>query len=667
MKKLAMLFAILLSGNTYSNPIDTLKVVSKISDVTVFFSGAQITRHVDLKIAKGKKMILVGNLPLEINPQSIQVNKISGCKTISVKHQLEYGGNSKKGKEELDLENQIKLKQQNIKELKNQINVYEIEEKILLDNSKLGKANEGTSITEIKAGADFYRQRLNEIRKGRLNLLSELEIVNDDISQIYARINRLLSERSKIISQILIAVDAEKEISTKLILSYYVPSAGWTPLYDFRVEDITGPLSIVYNANVYQSSGEDWKNVRVKLSTTNPSLSGDVPELSTWYLGRKMQSSISAPIYGAATLKGVVLDKTTKEPIPFANIVIEMGNTMITGTTSDFDGRYTIKPITPGRYDIKVSFVGYKPTMITGVTVKANQITFSDIEMEQLVLNIEGIVVTDYKVPLINKDHTSVGATVTSEEISKMSSRSSEVIATNVGGVYSDGNKFKKSYDISGSIATTDYLSNTLKSTITNLEYEIDLPYTIPSDGQDYPIKIKEVGLPVDYVYHAIPKLDKDAFLIADIREWESLNLLSGKSSIYYQGTFTGESVIDADQASDTISISLGRDHNILVNREGNKNIFDKKILGNNVKEEIGWDITVKNNRNTKARIIVEDQFPVSERKSITVEHLSAPNAKVDDKTGKITWEIELNPNEKKVLTYSYTVKYPRYESLMLE
>ena len=155
-----------------------------------------------------------------------------------------------------------------------------------------------------------------------------------------------------------------------------------------------------------------------------------------------------------------------------------------------------------------------------------------------------------------------------------------------------------------------------MKATVTNLEYIIDLPYSIPSDGEDYSIKIKDVSLPVSYVYYTIPKLDNDVFLTAEIRDRTQLNLLSGKSGIYYQGTFTGESAIDADQASDTLSVSLGRDNNILVNREGNKALFDKRVLGNYIREVIGWNITVKNNKNTKVKITVEDQFPISERKS---------------------------------------------------
>jgi len=139
----------------------------------------------------------------------------------------------------------------------------------------------------------------------------------------------------------------------------------------------------------------------------------------------------------SGTLKGKVLDKEKKEPIPFANIVIELGGTMSGGATSDFEGNYIIKPIPPGRYDVKATYVGYKTSVTRGIVIAADQIRFYDIELESTTQVLEEIVVTDYKVPLIDKDQTTSGGTVTSEEIQKMPNRDVNSVATTVGGVFS--------------------------------------------------------------------------------------------------------------------------------------------------------------------------------------------------------------------------------------
>ena len=98
-----------------------------------------------------------------------------------------------------------------------------------------------------------------------------------------------------------------------------------------------------------------------------------------------------------------------------------------------------------------------------------------------------------------------------------------------------------------------------------------------------------------------------------------------------------------------------------MVKREGKKT-SEKKFIGNNIKEIVGWDYTVKNNCNVPVKVFVEDQYPITERKSIEIELLESSGAKVDTKTGKLIWELLLSPDEKKTFTLSYSVKYPRYQ-----
>ncbi len=143
---------------------------------------------------------------------------------------------------------------------------------------------------------------------------------------------------------------------------------------------------------------------------------------------------------GSGTLKGKIIDKGTKEPISFANVVVEVGGVQIGGSTSDFDGNFTIKPIPPGKVDLKASYVGYKPFMYRGIYVSPDKITFQNLELEASTTTLNEIEVVDYKVPLISKDQTTSGGTVTSEEISKMANKSASAVATTVGGVSTDAN-----------------------------------------------------------------------------------------------------------------------------------------------------------------------------------------------------------------------------------
>ncbi len=142
------------------------------------------------------------------------------------------------------------------------------------------------------------------------------------------------------------------------------------------------------------------------------------------------------------TLKGQILDKDSKEPVPFANIVLELGGTLIGGTTSDFDGNYVIKPIPPGTYELKATYVGFQPVTIKGVIIKAGTIEFLNVSMSSSAIDLNVVEIIAYEVPLIEKDKTSTGATVTKDEIAKMPNRNANSIATTVGGVFSqDGER----------------------------------------------------------------------------------------------------------------------------------------------------------------------------------------------------------------------------------
>jgi len=145
----------------------------------------------------------------------------------------------------------------------------------------------------------------------------------------------------------------------------------------------------------------------------------------------------------SGALKGKVLDAESGEAIPFANIVAEQNGNLVGGGVSDFDGNYTIKPIPAGRFTVKASYVGYTSLQVNDVIVNNDQIRFLDLKLTASTKEIEEVQVVAYTVPLISKDNTQQGGTVTSEEISKMAGRSPESVASTVGGVYQENGQVK--------------------------------------------------------------------------------------------------------------------------------------------------------------------------------------------------------------------------------
>lgn len=141
----------------------------------------------------------------------------------------------------------------------------------------------------------------------------------------------------------------------------------------------------------------------------------------------------------SGTLMGKVIDKDTGEPLSFATVIVYLNGNTVNGGSADIDGKYTIKPLEPGTYDVTFQSVGYKTQTIKGVVVNASKIAFQDANLVSST-ELGEVEVFDYKVPLIDKDGGPSGGTVTREELKNMPGRSALGFATTVAGATDTGN-----------------------------------------------------------------------------------------------------------------------------------------------------------------------------------------------------------------------------------
>jgi len=176
-----------------------------------------------------------------------------------------------------------------------------------------------------------------------------------------------------------------------------------------------------------------------------------------------------------------------------------------------------------------------------------------------------------------------------------------------------------------------------------------------------------EYDIDATYKYTAVPKLSPDAFLIARIPDFTRFDLLSGSANIFFKGIYQGESYIDPETSGDTLTMSIGRDKDIVVMRESQKDFSEKSIAGISKKEQKAWLITVKNNKNTPVEITIEDQYPVSKMDEIKVDLIEDSDAENDKSSGKLTWDLKLTPKEKKSIALKYSVRYPSARKIIVD
>ncbi len=191
-------------------------------------------------------------------------------------------------------------------------------------------------------------------------------------------------------------------------------------------------------------------------------------------------------------------------------------------------------------------------------------------------------------------------------------------------------------------------------------EFEVKLPYSIPSDGNKYTIDLQTNDLPASYTYSAVPKLDKDAFLTAAITGWEDMNLVAGKMSIFFEGSFVGESFIDPASVLDTLNVSLGRDKRIVIKRTLLREKSGNQFLGGNRVVDRKYEIVIKNTRKEKIELVLEDQIPVSRVKEIEIKDTDLNGGELNADTGIVTWKLNINPGDTEKKTLGFAVKYPK-------
>jgi len=215
--------------------------------------------------------------------------------------------------------------------------------------------------------------------------------------------------------------------------------------------------------------------------------------------------------------------------------------------------------------------------------------------------------------------------------------------------------------------AASTTVANTVAYRTTTVEFVIETPFTVPSDGVPHMVGVKNHSIPATFKHYATPKLDKDAFLYARTTGWEDLNLLPGEANVFFEGTFVGQSFLQLDLPKDTLDISLGRDKGVVVERVKRKTMDQKAVVGGKRTVTVGWDLTVRNTKGTTVDLEVRDQFPLSPQSEIEVKLEDTGEAVVDDQKGFLTWNFTLAPKATKKLGFSYTVKHPKDMPVVLE
>lgn len=598
-------------------------VRSTVSEVTVFIEGAQILRKQQVVLPAGKSLVKFVNLSPYVDAKSVQPKIVGKAMITSVNYltkTLRKATENPSKSEYIELTKKYDMVSNQLLSERSKREVVQAELDYLEVNKKVGGVNNGVSLVTLRETANYYRERLTQLKSQTLLLNKKIANLEQEKQILTSQIDLIGASTEDFIDLGEVHIELETKVATTINveLSYYVKNARWYPSYDIRAVSVDEPIQLSYKANIQQNTKEDWNNVKLKVSSANPTLGNVIPELKPYYL----DYNIAPPRYTGSSdnnqASGVVYDESG-EPLIGASINV-LGTTI--GAVTDDKGKFSIS--LPNNHNVLIiNCIGYESLQLQASNSMVIKMSSAEVLLDEDVV----------------MGYSEIGGSMNSP---KSISR--------------------RDVDQTDIALPTQVVENQ-----TVIEFEIGIPYTIKSSNKSIAVEVDRISLPAEYEYYAIPKINKDVFLLANISDWEQYNLLEGEANIFFENTYIGKTVLDTRFVNDTLNISLGRDKSIIVNRESVRENSSKKGLSSNQEQIREWSISVKNNKNQTVNFTLLDQIPVSRRDEIQVKAENISGATLDEQSGKLKWRFVLKPSENKNVKLKYKVKYPKSGKLLVE
>ena len=677
---------------------------SKISDVTVYLDGAEINRIASIDLKSGTTEFIFNKLSAQIEESSIQISGLKNASILSINYGINYLSKQKQSDSISALQNELKILDGKIQYQYDLIAGYNEELSLIQSNKHLGNETEVVSLEKLKTFATYFRTRITELKIDINTSNSEIENYTETKTDIKKQLTEFNADEKVQTGEIKLKLTTEKPTSLDLKLTYNIKNAGWFPIYDLKADKINSPINLEYKAHVFQNSGCDWTDINLVLSTSDPNTNNEKPIVNPKYLNfisaySNYQSQRATRNYNykynplVKTVSGVVTTSSDGLPLPGAS-VIEKGTS--NGVQTDFNGSYTLK--TTNGNTLAYSYIGMKTEELPIHSSIMNVVLDEDLA------RLEEVVVVGYGTSKGSGLSSSVSSVKSEDIINSLYGTASGIRVRGASSLRSKNNllyiidgiplksssvrkinpnsiesievlKDSQAKAIYGSRASNGVIIITTKSTsqrkinelgitvetgITNTRFEIDKKYSIPSDGDVTVIEIDKFSVPATYDYFAAPVLNENVFLTAKIGNWEQYNLLPAEANIYFEGSYSGKTNINPGATTDSLTISLGVDPNIIIKRTQLNNFKKSTFIGSNKIVYKGFEIEIRNNKQSAIQLTLLDRIPKSQNREIKLDDIETGTSDYDDEKGLLKWVFKLKPGAFEKVKYSFSVKYPK-------
>ncbi len=258
--------------------------VCKLQKIVVFSDKAMITKEATVSVKRGENIIRISGITSNLMDQSVQVN-LMGQSDIGISEVVvdETYLNKTEQPELQKLQTTLNGINDQIKEGNNQISV------LTNLNEFLNKVNpfpqsQKVSTIDLEVHAKFLEKSLSTNLDRKAAIEMKLKKLNEDKVAVEREIANMGPDKNKSKSIVIHLLSGSEKNGLKIGFTYLATSAGWLPQYEAKADYATSKIDFIYSASIWQSTGEDWIGANLEISTAQPFVYGNTPELSGWYL-----------------------------------------------------------------------------------------------------------------------------------------------------------------------------------------------------------------------------------------------------------------------------------------------------------------------------------------------------------------------------------------------
>ncbi|MBP5524552.1 MAG: mucoidy inhibitor MuiA family protein [Paludibacteraceae bacterium] len=273
---------------------DTLSVNSTIEKVTVYKKGALVSRKAHVKIPAGVTVVKIPMLSPVLDRKSVQVGVSNADISLGKVHvEMEMPNRADVAKANDSLVKRSKLIADSLDLIRSYSSVLDHERYIVLNNNSVG-GSKGFDSLQLSGVASFLRRDLDEIVDLKLGYNQRQKKLEQE-KQMLGQEMKLLDERAMMPKGALyISLVSKNSGETDLNLNYVVKEAEWTPFFELRISENKPSMDVTKKVMVLQKTKEDWKDVKMTVTRTNPSDNNSRPELKRYTLPKTYSSSSSS-------------------------------------------------------------------------------------------------------------------------------------------------------------------------------------------------------------------------------------------------------------------------------------------------------------------------------------------------------------------------------------